>query len=125
MVAVITLLLFLFFVVFLMNIAIHSNCRIVYRTSSVCSPLLAQCTTSQSVSAIIGWDNFVQVPFALTLDPDYLYDIRASVHRGIPFCIIFQNNLLKHLITQILCQGSINYLLRVNTKKSKNKQLYL
>ena len=46
-------------------------------------------------------------------------DSLVSVQRGIPFDIIFFILLLKHLIMQILCQGSINYLLQVNNKKNK------
>ena len=45
----------------------------------------------------------------------------VSVHRGIPFDIILFILLSKHLITQILCQESINHLLYItNTKKGKN-----
>ena len=41
--------------------------------------------------------------------------ILASVHRGIPLDVMFIL-LLKHLITQILCEGSTYYLLFITIK---------
>ena len=59
------------------------------RAASVCFATVGRCTTSQSVSAIIGRGRrFGTVPFTLLLVPDYLYGVRAvlaSVHRGTPF----------------------------------------
>ena len=49
----------------------------------------------------------------------------ASVHRVIPLDI-YKNYylLLKHLITQIVCKKSINYLLQVNAKNTKIKNFF-
>ena len=63
-------------------------------------PTVGQCTTSPSVSAVIGRGRFCMVPFLPTPVPD-------CVH-GILYVIYFFNFMLKHLITQMLCQGSIN-----------------
>ena len=60
------------------------------------------------------------VPFTLPFVLDSLYDIRVVVSgssSGNVSTLLFIL-LLKHLITQILCQGSIIHLLQVNTNKS-------
>ena len=103
------------------------------------------------VSAIIGQDRFGTFPFVLCcfcfvlfcfvvfwfcflpLIPDstFLTVVRhtclflSSFHLGIPLDIF--SLLLKHLITQILCQELINYLLFVTNKYEKmlNNARYL
>ena len=69
-----------------------------------------------SVSAIIGRGGFGTVLFTLPLVPHCMVYVLflASVYRGIPFDIMFRILFLKHVITQSLCQGSINYLLQLN-----------
>ena len=87
------------------------------RTPSVCSPLLDKVHHSRLV--IIGGSRYGTAPFTSPLVPDCLYGIRAvyaSGYRGIPLDIICFILLLKHLIMQIVCQGSINYLLFITSK---------
>ena len=77
-------------------------------------PTVGQCTAVQSVLAVL-------VRFSLPLVPVCtLYVVFSVNSSGNPACLFLNLLLLlKHLITQILCQGSITYLLQINTKKNK------
>ena len=76
----------------------------------VCYPL---CTTSQPVPALIGLDRFGTVPFSLRPVSDYsTLTILASIHQASLWTLFKKrtnHHVLKHLITQILRRGSINY----------------
>ena len=72
----------------------------------------------QSDSVLIGCGRFTTVLFSLQSVPDFVYGIRA-VHRVI-LVTLFVILLIILLITQILCQGSINYLLQLNAKNLNN-----
>ena len=69
----------------------------------------------------IGWGCFVTVPFFLLLVPDSLYAICAifSIDESLLTFLIL---LLKHLVTQILYQGSINYFLFITSKCEKKRR---
>ena len=85
-------------------------------------PTVGQCTTSLSVSAITGRGRFGTVLFTFPIVPVCTVYVLflTSVHRENPLDIIL---LLIHLIMQILCQVSINYLLQVNAEKKQYNAL--
>ena len=84
-------------------------------------PIVGQRTTSQSVSATIGWSLFGTVSFSLPIVPDYVYSICTifSVSlSGNPSTLFFYF-IVETLNYANIMSRSINYLLFIANKCGK------